>query len=56
MGENPIKVTGIQKQPQQFSTTGINLSTLIEENELLFKYFKTIGYIYDAIIYSCVVV
>lgn len=52
MGENPIKVTGIQKQPQQFSTTGIKLSTLKEENELLFNYFKTNGYKEDAIIYS----
>lgn len=41
MGENPIKVTGIQKQPQQFSTTGIKLSTLKEENELLFKLTAT---------------
>lgn len=52
MGENPIKVTGIQKQPQQFSTTGIKLSTLKEQNELLFNYFKTNGYKEDAIIYS----
>lgn len=52
MGENPIKVTGIQKQPQQFSTTGIRLSTLKEQNELLFNYFKTNGYKEDAIIYS----
>ena len=52
MDENPIKVTGIQKQPQQFSTTGIKLSTLKEQNELLFNYFKTNGYKEDAIIYS----
>ena len=52
MGENPIKVTGIQKQPRQFSTTGIKLSTLKEQNELLFNYFKTNGYKEDAIIYS----
>ena len=52
MAENPIKVTGIQKQPQQFSTTGIKLSTLKEQNELLFNYFKTNGYKEDAIIYS----
>ena len=52
MGENPIKVTGIQKQPKQFRTTGIKLSTLKEQNELLYNYFKTNGYKEDAIIYS----
>ncbi len=46
-------VDGIRKvQAQQFSTTGMKLSEIKENNELLFNYFKSAGYKEDAIIYS----
>ena len=51
MSENPIRITGTPNPTQKFSTNGIPLEAL-KDNELLFNFFKSKGYKEDAIIFS----
>lgn len=51
MSENPIRITGTPNPTQKFSTNGVPLEAL-KDNELLFNFFKSKGYKEDAIIFS----
>lgn len=51
MSENNIRLTGTPNPTQKFSTNGVPLESL-KENELLFNFFKSKGYKEDAIIFS----
>ena len=51
MSENNIRLTGTPNPTQKFSTNGIPLESL-KDNELLFNFFKSKGYKEDAIIFS----
>lgn len=51
MSENPIRITGTPNPTQKFSTNGIPLEAL-KDNELLFNFFKSKGYKEDSIIFS----
>lgn len=51
MSENNIRLTGTPNPTQKFSTNGVPLESL-KDNELLFNFFKSKGYKEDAIIFA----